>query len=99
MNESPDMTNATIRQRWRFATVLAASLLLAVAQPLTSGLCGDEGSFDVFFSLLIGAVLLLVLEEQEHRITAISLGVVSILGTWIGYGLGGSTGQVLLVGS
>jgi hypothetical protein len=93
------MTNATVRQRWRFAIVLAASLLLAVAQPLASGLFGEEGSFDVFFSLLIGAVMLLVLEEREHRITAISVGVISILGTWIGYGTGGSTGRVLLVGS
>ena len=79
--------------------VLAASLLLAVAHPLTSGLFGDDGSFDVFFSLLIGAVMLLVLEEREHRITAISLGVISILGIWIGYGMGGSAGRVLLVGS
>jgi hypothetical protein len=99
MNESPSMTNATIRQRWRFAIVLAASLLLAVAQPIASGLFGEEGSFDVFFSLLIGAVMLLVLEEREHRITAISLGVASILGTWIGCGMGGSAGRVLLVGS
>ncbi len=75
MNQFPSMTRATIRQRWRFAMVLAASLLLAVAQPLTSGLFGEEGSFDVFFSLLIGAVMLLVLEEREHRITAISLGL------------------------
>ena len=54
--------------------MLAASLLLAVAQPLASGLFGEEGSFDVFFSLLIGAVMLLVLEEREHRITAIAVG-------------------------
>src|SRR5271157_5581297 len=99
MNQCPSMTHATIRQRWRFALVLVASLLLAVAQPLTSGLFGEEGSFDVFFSLLIGAVMLLVLEEREHRITAISLGVISILGVWIGYGMGGSAGRVLLVGS
>ena len=54
------MTHATIRQRWRFAVVLLASLLLAVAQPLAAGLFGDQGSFDVFFSLLIVAVMLLV---------------------------------------
>jgi hypothetical protein len=79
--------------------VLAASLLLAVAQPLASGLLGDEGSFDVFFSLLIGAVMLLVLEEREHRRTAVAFGLISILGVWIGYGVGGSAGRVLLVGS
>ncbi len=99
MNQCPSRPLATTHQRWRFAMVLAASLLLAVAHPLTSGLFGDEGSFDVFFSLLIGAVMLLVLEEREHRITAISLGVISILGTWIGYGMGGSAGRVLLMGS
>lgn len=99
MNESPSTTKATIRQRWRFAIVLAATLLLAVAQPLASGLFGEEGSFDVVFSLLIGAVMLLVFEEREHRVAGISLGVVAILGTWVGYGMGGSAGRVLLVGS
>jgi hypothetical protein len=93
------MTNATIRQRWRFAIVLAASLLLAVAQPIASGLFGDEGSFDVFFCLLIGAVMLLVLEEREHRRTAVAFGLLSILGIWIGHGIGGLAGRVLLVGS
>jgi hypothetical protein len=43
--------------------------------------------------------MLLVLEEREHRITAIAVSVISILGTWIGYGMGGLPGRVLLVGS
>jgi peptidoglycan/LPS O-acetylase OafA/YrhL len=76
----------TIRQRWRFAVVLLASLLLAVAQPLTSGLFDDQGSFDVFFSLLIGAVLLLVFEEREHRKIALSLGLATFLGIWVSTG-------------
>ena len=99
MNRSRTITNATIRQRWRFAIVLAASLLLAVAQPIASGLFGDEGSFEAFFSLLIGAVMLLVLEERQHRRTAVAFGLLSILGIWIGYGIGGLAGRVLLVGS
>jgi voltage-gated potassium channel len=99
MNQHPSMRHATIRQRWRFACVLATSLLLAVAQPIMSGLFGEERSFDVFFSLLIGAVMLLVLQERERRITAISLCVISILGFWIGYGMGGSGGRMLVVGS
>lgn len=37
----------TLRHRWRFAVVLLASLLLAVAQPLVAGLFGERGSFDV----------------------------------------------------
>ena len=55
----------TLRHRWRFALVLLASLLLAVAQPLTAGVFGERGSFDVFFSLLIVAVLVLVFEERS----------------------------------
>jgi hypothetical protein len=46
--------------------VLSASLLLAVVQPLTSGRFGDQGSFDIFFSLLIGAVLLLLPKRSNH---------------------------------
>ena len=53
--------------RWRFAVVLLASLLLAVAQPLLSRLLGEQGSFDVFFSLLIAAVLLLVSVSSTSR--------------------------------
>jgi hypothetical protein len=52
--------------RWRFAVVLSASLLLAVVQPLTLGRFGDQGPFDIFFSLLIGAVLLLLPTRSKH---------------------------------
>jgi voltage-gated potassium channel len=95
----PPTAPVTIRHRWRFAGVLVASLLLAVAQPLTSGLFDDQGSFDIFFSLLIGAVLLLVFEEREHRRIAISLGLAAFLGIWVSYGFGGLTGRVLQVGA
>jgi hypothetical protein len=74
-----------------------ASLLLAAAQPLTAGLFGERGSFDVFFSLLIAAVLLLVFEEREHRRIAISLGLAAFLGVWTSHWLGGLSGRVLLV--
>ena len=79
--------------------VLAASLLLAVAQPLMSGLFDEEGSFDVFFSLLLVAVLLLVFEERRHRRIAFVLGLVAFLGIWLAHGIGGSAGRVLLVGA
>ncbi len=94
-----DAIHVVVRRRWRFAAVLAAVILLAVAQPLASGVFGDEGSFDVFFSLLMGAVLLLVVERREHRITAISAGLLSVCGIWIGHGLGGAPGRAILVGS
>jgi voltage-gated potassium channel len=101
MTEQPDQLAARIalRHRWRFAVVLVASLLLAVAQPLTAGLLDEEGSFDVFFSLLIVAVLLLVFEEREHRRTAISLGLIAFLAIWLSRGIGGLTGHWLLVGA
>lgn len=88
-----------IRHRWRFAVVLLASLLLAVAQPLASGLLGEQGSFDVFFSLLIVAVLLLVFEEREHRRIAISLGLAAFVGIWVSRGLDGPAGRMLLIGA
>jgi voltage-gated potassium channel len=90
---------ATLRQRWRSVLVLAASLMLAVAQPLTCRLFKEEGTFDVFFSLLIIAVLLLVFEEIRLRRTAFSLGLVAFLGIWVGHGLGGPAGHVFLVGA
>jgi voltage-gated potassium channel len=96
---SPPTASQTIHHRWRFAVVLLASLLLAVAQPLTSGLCDERGSFDVFFSLLIGAVLLLAFEEREHRRTALSLGLAAFLSVWAGHWFGGLAGQMLLVGA
>ncbi len=93
----PTTTPETTGHRWRFAVVLAASLLLAVAQPLTSGLFDEQGSFDVFFSLLIVAVLLLVFEEREHRRIAMSLGLAAFLGVWVGHGVGGPAGRLLVV--
>ena len=77
----------------------SASLLLAVAQPLASGLLGEQGSSDVFFSLLIVAVLLLVFEEREHRRIAISLGLAAFVGVWVSRGLDGPAGRMLLVGA
>jgi hypothetical protein len=89
----------TIRHRWRFAVVLTASLLLAVAQPLTAGIFNEDRSFDVFFSLLIIAVLLLVFEEKEHRRIAFSLGVAAFLGIWAGHAVEGPASRILLVGA
>jgi hypothetical protein len=89
----------TTGRRWRFAVVLTASLLLAVAQPLTSGLFDEQGSFDVFFSLLIVAVSLLVFEEREHRRIALSLGLAAFLGVWVAHGVSGPSGRLLLVGA
>jgi voltage-gated potassium channel len=93
---SPTAPAAT-HHRWRFAVVLLASLLLAVAQPLTAGLLADQSSFDLFFSLLIVAVLLLVFEEKEHRRVAVSLGLAAFLGVWASHALGGAAGRVLLI--
>jgi voltage-gated potassium channel len=95
----PPAAPPTTGRRWRFAVVLAAALLLAVAQPLTSGLFDEQGSFDVFFSLLIVAVLLLVFDEREHRRIALSLGLAAFLGVWVGHGVGGPAGRLLLVGA
>lgn len=88
---------AAISHRWRFAIVLAASVLLTVAQPLTSGVLGERGSFDVFFSLLIAAVLLLAFERREHRRTVVSLAVAAFLSVWASHLPGGSAGRVFLV--
>jgi len=89
----------TVRHRWRFGVVLAAALLLAVAQPLMAGLFDEQGSFDVFFSLLIVAVLLMVFEEVELRRTAFSVGLAAFLGIWVGHAVGGLVGRVCLVGA
>ena len=93
----PPTALSTIRQRWRFAAVLFASLLLAVAQPLMSGLFEDRGTFDVFFSLLIAAVLLLVFEDKEHRRALIALATAAFLGVWTSHWLGGLGSRMLLV--
>jgi len=77
--------------------VLAASLLLAVAQPLLSGLFDERGTFDVFFSLLIGTVLVLVFEQREHRRVAFSLGLAAFVTIWASRGFDGQASRLLLV--
>lgn len=93
------MAREMIRHRWRFAVVLFASLLLAVAQPLMAGLFDEQGSFDIAFSLLIAAVLLLVFEEREYRKTASTLGLAAFLAVWASYWIGGLPGQILFIGA
>lgn len=88
---------AAIGHRWRFAVVLLASVLLTVAQPLTSGLFGDRGSFDVFFSLLIAAVLLMVFEHRERRRIATWLAGAAFLSVWASHLPGGSAVRILVV--
>jgi voltage-gated potassium channel len=86
-----------LRHRWRFGVVLLASLLLAVGQPLMAGLVDERGSFGVFFSLLLAAVLLLVFDDKKHRRIAFSLSLAAFLGIWAGYAIGGPTGRLLVV--
>lgn len=96
MANLPKATRNT-RRRWQFAAVLVASLLLVIAQPLTSGLVKLEGWSDVFFSLLIFAVLLLIFRQREHRRTALALGVAALGGVWIGHAAGGRAGLALVL--
>ncbi len=85
--------------RYRYAVVLAATLLLALAQPLLSELMGEERSFDLLFSILIAAVLLQVFEEKRLRRMALSLGVAALGGYWVGRALGDPIGRWLVVGA
>ena len=93
---NPESSSTGPRPR-RFALVLAASLALAVAQPVLGSLFDEDASFDVFFSLLILAVLLFVFEQRRHRRTAFSIGLAAMVGTWVGYGLPGALGTAIVV--
>lgn len=94
---APPSTAKPLIYRWRFGVVLAAALLLAVAQPLLAGLLDEQGSFEVFFSVLIIAVLLMVFEERRLRRTAFSISLAALLGIWVGHAIGGSMGRGCLV--
>lgn len=89
----------TVHHRWRVVVVLAASLLLVFAQPLTSGLFDEQRCFDVLISLLIAAVLVSVFEQREHRRVAFALGLAAFLGVWLSLGFGGHVGRWILVGA
>jgi len=95
----PPTTSQALRHRWPFAVVLAASLLLAVAQPLMSELFDERRSFDFFFSLLIVTVLRLVFEQREYRSLAFGLGLAAFVGIWVSHGFSGQASRLLLIGS
>ncbi len=88
-----------LRHRWPFAVVLVASLLLAAAQPLLASLFNEEDTFDVFFSLLIAAVLVLVFEQRAYRRLALSLGLAAFASIWASHGCDGQAARLLLVGA
>jgi voltage-gated potassium channel len=95
--ENAPKVSETIRHRWRFAVVLIASLLLSVAQPLTSGLLNEESTFDVFSSILVVAVLLMVFDDRKNRRIAVTLGLLAFAGIWVSVALGRWAGQLPLV--
>ena len=97
MNEQPGTARwrAILQRPWRFALVLLASVLLIVGQPLASGVLGERRSFDLFFSVLLGAVALMVFDQREHRRVALVLGIAAFVAVWAGYGLDGWPGRLL----
>lgn len=101
MTRKSDSSTAVnrLRHRWPFAVVLVASLLLAAAQPLLSTLFNERAAFDVLFSLLIVTVLVLVLEQREHRRVAFSLGLAAFVSIWVSRGFDGQASRLLLVGA
>jgi len=92
-------TTTPLHHRWPFAAVLVATLLLVVAQPLLSAFFGEDRSFDVFFSILLLAVLSVVFEQRRHRRIAFSFGLLALVGVWISRGFSTPTHQFLLVGA
>ena len=84
-------------RRWRFAVVLTASLALVIAQPLIAGLLGAQWAFDLLFSLLILAVLLLVFDDRRHRKIAVAFGLTAFLSVWASHALAGTAALVLVV--
>jgi voltage-gated potassium channel len=86
-------------RRRRFTLVVTAVVLLAIVQPLMSELFHTPLLFQVVFTLLNVAVMLLVFENDRHRVLAFSLGVTAILGVWIGLELEPADGRRVLMGS
>lgn len=82
---------------WRFIVVLLASLLYAAVQPIVSDV-GDAWLFyDVFFSLLIAAVSLSLLEDKQYRRTALGLAMFALLATWLNHGFEGWPSRAILI--
>jgi voltage-gated potassium channel len=97
MDEQPGRfkPRVPLRSPWPFALVLLASVLLIVGQPLASGVLGERGSFDFFFSVLIGAVALMVFDQREHRRVALVVGISAFVAVWAGYGIEEWPGRLL----
>lgn len=93
------MAFVLVCRRRRFTLVVAAALLLAIVQPLASDIFDAPLLFQVFFTLLNAAVMLLVFEKGRHRVLALSLGVTAVLGVWISLGLDPVSGRRVLVGA
>jgi hypothetical protein len=70
--------------QWRFGVVLVAALLLVAVQPVLSGILDERSSFDAFFSLLIVAVLVSLVDERRRRLLGSALAIAAISALWLG---------------
>ena len=83
--------------RWRFIVVLLATLLFTAVRPIVSGVSDDWLFYDVFFSLLIAAVALSLLEEKPYRRTALGFAMFALLATWLSHGFEGWPSHAILI--
>lgn len=83
--------------RWRFVVVLLATLLFTAVQPIVSDVNDYWVLNNTFFSVLIGAVSLSLLEEKTHRRTALGLAMFALLTTWLSHGFEGWLSRAILI--
>ena len=80
---------------WRFLVLLLTLVLLLVIQPMVHGFAVRGLTFDVLYSLVLGAAILSLCEHRRPRMAALLLGVPAFLGRWLAH-LFASTGDDLL---
>lgn len=76
-------------RKWRFLFLLSALVIGLVFEPVVLGLRDQGWVFDLFYSIIVLVAMGALTVHKRSRLFVLSLGVVTLLTTWIAHALGG----------
>ena len=74
---------------YRHSVLLALLLFMNFVQPAARGIWGGLLGFDVFLTLVLIGVVLIIFRQRDERVIAVILAMPAVIARWATYGLSG----------